>query len=63
MPGHNHKRQIASTRALALLLPKLITIVFAIVQGWNVVEVMWIYWWQSVIIGVFNYESQAIFHG
>ena len=26
------------------------------VQGWNIVPLLWVYWWQSVIIGFFNWR-------
>ena len=38
-----------------LLLSNLITIFLAISQGWNLLAVMWIYWFQSIIIGFFNF--------
>ncbi len=33
----------------------MLTMAFAIVQQWPVSEIMWIYWWQSVFIGVANF--------
>jgi hypothetical protein len=39
---------------LALIVSNALTIVYAIREGWDVRDVMWIYWGQSVIIGVFN---------
>lgn len=32
-----------------------ITIYFALTEGWNLGTIMWIYWIQSVMIGVFNF--------
>ena len=40
--------------ALTLVASNLLTIAIAIYQKWNPGTVMWIYWGQSVIIGVFN---------
>lgn len=40
--------------ARALLFSNLITIAFAILEKWSFYQVMWIYLWQSVIIGIFN---------
>jgi len=39
-----------------LVLSNLIIIFFAILEGWNLSNVLWIYWSQSVIIGYFNYK-------
>jgi hypothetical protein len=38
-----------------LIFANLITIVFAVAQGWSVVAVMWIYLFQSLIIGFFSF--------
>jgi hypothetical protein len=40
--------------ALTLIATNLLTIVVAVYQKWNPGTVMWIYWGQSVIIGVFS---------
>lgn len=39
----------------ALIFSNLITIFIALHEGWNLPEVMLAYWFQSVIIGVFNF--------
>ena len=39
---------------VALVLSNLVTIFFAVVQIWDIFEVMLVYWGQSIIIGVFN---------
>ena len=39
-----------------LLFSNLTVIVLAMVQGWDIVPLLWIYWWQSVIIGFFNWR-------
>ena len=41
---------------LLLLFSNLIVIVLALVQGWNIVPLLWIYWWQNIIIGFFNWR-------
>ncbi len=41
--------------ATTLVASNLITIVFALGQHWSLAVLMWIYWGQSVIIGVFNF--------
>ena len=38
-----------------LLLSNLIVIVLALVQGWNILPLLWVYWWQNSIIGFFNW--------
>nr|WP_294077797.1 DUF6498-containing protein [Thiolapillus sp.] len=38
-----------------LLLANLVTIVMAVMQDWSLLLVMWVYWCQSVIIGLFNF--------
>lgn len=40
--------------ALTLVASNLLTIAIAVYQKWNPGVLMWIYWGQSVIIGVFN---------
>lgn len=46
-------RKHAST--VTLILANLLTIVFAVVQKWNIGDVLWIYWAQSLIIGCFHF--------
>lgn len=41
--------------AMALVFSNVIVIVFALVQGWNLLAIMLGYWLQSVIIGFFNF--------
>jgi hypothetical protein len=36
-----------------LLISNLITIFFAVTENWGIMNVLWIYWGQSVIIGLF----------
>ena len=38
----------------SLLLANLLVIFFAIYQSWSIFDVMFIYWFQSIIIGFFN---------
>ena len=42
--------------SLYLVLSNLATIVLAVVDGWSLSDVMWIYWGQSVVIGFFNWR-------
>ncbi len=41
---------------LLLLVSNLTVIVMALVQGWNIVPLLWIYWCQNIIIGIFNWR-------
>jgi hypothetical protein len=40
---------------IVLLFSNALTIILAITQHWNLITIMWIYWAQSVIIGIFNF--------
>ena len=40
---------------LSLLGANIITVIVAIWQGWSLAPLIWIFWAQSVIIGVFNF--------
>jgi hypothetical protein len=44
-----------SDRSLTLLLfTNLATVAGTVLQGWNITDLLWIYWGQSVIIGYYN---------
>jgi len=43
------------TSTLSLIFSNLLVVFFAIVDGISANEVLWIYWSQSVIIGIFNF--------
>ena len=40
---------------ISLILSNLLTIVLALIYNFNIMAVLWIYWSQSVIIGIFNF--------
>lgn len=42
--------------ALFLVLANLFTIIVAVLSHWHLSNVMWIYWGQSVVIGLFNWR-------
>lgn len=44
-----------NTSTLSLIFSNLLVIFFAIVDDISAIDVLWIYWWQSVIIGIFNF--------
>ena len=37
---------------LSLILANIVTIILAVTQGWSIYPVLWIYWGQSMIIGI-----------
>jgi hypothetical protein len=47
-------RALLDRSTLALLVSNVIVVAFAINEQWNLVTLLWIYWAQSVIIGVFT---------
>ena len=48
---------VAGDRSASLLiLSNLIVIVLAVVQRWQVIELLWVYWLQNIIIGFFNWK-------
>ena len=50
------QRNIIGDPSLWLLLfSNLVTIFFATKEGWNLSTIMWIYWFQSIAIGFFNF--------
>ena len=49
--------QFQSDRSiLPLLLSNLLTLVWAVAEGWQIIDVMLVYWVQSVVIGYYNYH-------
>jgi hypothetical protein len=38
-----------------LICSNILTIFFTIIEGWSLYTVLWIYWFQSVIIGIFHF--------
>ena len=46
----------ADRSVLALILSNLVTIGYAVIERWDVSQVMLIYWAQSVVIGIFNWR-------
>ncbi len=40
---------------LSLIFSNLVVIVFAVIDNLSAFEVLWMYWFQSVIIGIFNF--------
>jgi len=42
--------------ASLLIISNLIVIVVAVVQQWQLIELLWVYWLQNIIIGFFNWR-------
>ena len=40
---------------ISLLIANFITAFFAFSKGWSILFILWVYWFQSVIIGFFNF--------
>jgi hypothetical protein len=49
-------RRSKDTSTLLLILSNLFALVLALIEGWKVSELMWVYWAQSVVIGYFNWR-------
>src|SRR4030042_6437502 len=41
--------------SMLLILSNLVAIGLAVWEHWNLPTIMWLYWWQSVTIGIFNF--------
>lgn len=50
-----HRYLLHDPSALSLTASNLVTIGFALAQGWELSVLMWIYWSQSIIIGLSNF--------
>ena len=51
------RRNPFGDRSLWLLLPANgVTILLALTQDWNLIALMWIYWFQSIVIGFFSFR-------
>lgn len=49
------KNVLSDYSVITLIISNLIIIALAIVQNWNFITVLWIYWFQSIIIGFFHF--------
>lgn len=45
-----------SKSAISLVVSNLVTIIVAVVDDWDLSDVMWIYWSQSIVIGFSNWR-------
>lgn len=51
----SNKNYLADSSSISLIVSNIIVIILAIVQGWDVATVLWVYWMQSIIIGFFQF--------
>ena len=49
------KQMFKSFSAWSLLISNLLIALFTIIEKQSVLNMLWVYWFQSVIIGVFNF--------
>jgi hypothetical protein len=43
------------TSTFSLIAANIITLIIAVLQHWSLITLLWIYWFQSVTIGIFNF--------
>ena len=51
----SHRSILSDSSLWFLLISNIVTIFFAISEGWDLSTVVWIYWFQSITIGFFNF--------
>lgn len=59
MPGGGTK----NTSIPLLILANILVIILAVWQGWSFGNMLWVYWCQSVIIGIFHFFRLLFFKG
>ncbi len=52
---NNLKPVLTDPSLWLLFISNIVTIYVASIQGWNLLELLWIYWFQSVTIGFYNF--------
>ncbi len=55
MHEERHKNPFQDLSLWLLLFSNIATIFFAITENWNVSTILWVYWFQSITIGFFNF--------
>ncbi|MDP6670705.1 MAG: DUF6498-containing protein [archaeon] len=53
-PPINFKQGLRDPTLISLILSNLLTIALAVIYNFNIMAILWVYWSQSVIIGLFN---------
>ena len=56
-------RALPDLPVLSLIVSNLIAIAWALIAGWSLVDMMWVYWFQSVSIGVFVFARLVALPG
>ncbi len=54
--GQTGTRKKTDQSLIVLFLSNIVTIIIALWAGWQLADVMWVYWAQSVIIGFYNWR-------
>lgn len=49
------KESLKSFPVISILISNILIAVFALIENQSVLNILWVYWFQSVIIGVFNF--------
>lgn len=50
------QKEVIEDRSLQnLIVTNLVTIVIALIEGWSLSPILWVYWFQSVTIGIFSF--------
>ena len=49
------KRVLSDISIYPLLFSNILTLIFAFTENWSLVEIMFLYWAQSIIIGIVNF--------
>jgi len=55
MKSQPEKYSLNDLSLWSLLFSNAITIFFATKEGWDISTILWIYWFQSITIGLFNF--------
>jgi len=57
------QKTLKDKSAMSLVMANFITLLFAVIEGWSFQTLMWIYWSQNVIIGLFHFVKIISFKG
>lgn len=53
--SRNNYKPFRDPALFSLIIANLFTIIFALINQWEIMTLLWIYWWQGIIIGLFNF--------
>jgi hypothetical protein len=57
------QKTLKDKSAMSLVMANFITLLFTLIEGWSFQTLMWIYWSQNVIIGLFHFVKILSFKG